>query len=345
MKSTLILISILLLGINPIFAGNIEASFHNGTPFLRNDVLLINDTCIFKLEGNNSSQQKYTWSLNIDKKDGNLYEVKREDNGLPYFTIIIDPATYQNRLRNEEFKQTICKNDSSVYYTGNITCSINGNLVDEFPIRINLLPSIPKISEVKLIYHGYDMDRHLFLGDTLSLSFYGTRADQLYILFTAYVPDDKYFFDFTAYGGSLNYEENKHNILIPGFYFEEYYTIFTRNPYGDVNSKDTILTTDYIYDPIILKDLNDYWYPTSIDNNKTEIDHRYFYYDSQSECLHINKDVSNIKNIKIFDLNGKCHKDIDEITNKINISDISDGPYIVVCSTDTKQILIIKILK
>lgn len=333
----------IMLSLQHAWGGNIQGSFQDGKPLPPNGVLLLNDTCIFKVMGTEGNEG-YKWSFRLEKKDGSSYELKKTDDS-PAFIISADSALYRNFYLYRDLKQTIVANDSSVYFTGKIFCQSAENQTDSFPVRLNLLPSMPRILEVKLIYNGYDTIIHDFKDAALCLTYSAARATQMYLEYTTYLPDNKYFFEFIEDGGKLNPWESIHNFCTPGFYYEEYYTLFVRNNCGQSVSQDTILTTDYINDPEILKDLQEYWHTNSIKMNKIAENELQIYYDPISENMYLKGDLSSIRELKIFDTNGKCRKIINKAEPVINLSSIEKGIYIITGVTGTSKIFAKKFIK
>lgn len=83
---------------------------------------------------------------------------------------------------------------------------------------------------------------------------------------------------------------------------------------------------------------------TSLDINEVEFSQNFkFYPNPTSNSLYLELENEVIKDIYIFDLNGKLIISQKNINNQINLSDLQTGTYLI--KTDSKNIKSFKIIK
>ena len=338
MKIKYLFLVISLWHFSLIFAGNINAHLKNGKPVNEGGVLLLNDTCIFKYN-TPQSETEYNWIFKIDKADGSSYEIKKQITGQSTFTFCIDSALYKNSALGKEFKRTVLDNDSSVYYTGQVYCYLKNDLRGIFPLKINLLPSIPKFSSVKLIYDNFNEEHLSFENDTVRFTINISKTDRLLLKGGDHMRGNDYFF-----GVIRQYllDRNCKNYIIdiPYFYFEDFFVLEATNSNGTVAPDDIAFIIDYIDDPEILEAIRRATDIKSTQNDSIDIHHT-----PQSDILQIRGELSSILECKIYDTNGKIVKSTIPSSNTIDISDLPSGIYITICTMKSNKFVIKKILK
>lgn len=341
MRNLITLILVLLLYSCSIFAGNIDASLTSGKKLNEGDVLSLSDTCIFKF---NNPQQgiNYNWMVRIDQKNGGSYEFKKQINNGATFTFCIDSALYKNATLGENFKRTILENDSCVYYTAQVYCYIENDIQGVFPLKINLLPSLPRFANVELIYDGFDDKNLIFKNDTIRFTINTSEANQLFLKRADHKRGDKYFFDL-LYHYPLDITSKKNNISIPEFDFEECYTLEVSNDNGSVCSLDTVFVIDYIKDPHILEVIQEWFVATDRCFINNDIG---MYYDRTTSILHIENNLLLLLECKIYDMNGIMIKSYNGNSNTIPLSELSEGIYFATLySTKLNKYVMYKFLK
>ena len=325
-----------ILTIRISYAGNINAYLKNGSSLNEGDVLLLNDTCIFKLN-HPKTGARYRWTFMIDKQDGDNYELEKQLDGESSFELCIDSAFYKNFYLGRELKRTILENDSSVYYTGNVYCYLDNDLQGKFPLRINILPSIPKFKDVKLVYHDFDFEYLSFKRDTLFLTINTSGANELHVYIGEPSHYGYYFYLILPF--DLNINQKEHSLCLPYFEFEQCYMFVAINDNGSVISNDSLFIIDYIDDPEILEAIR----ATDVKSIQDEsID---IYHTPQSDILQIRGELSSILECKIYDTNGKIVKSTIPLADTIDISDLPSGIYITICTMKSNKFVIKKILK
>lgn len=324
MKQLLSFILIFSLWV-PSYGEDIQATFQNGKIFQRNDVLLLNDTCHFHTAINN---EKYTWSLLIDKNGSEPYLYQKEKNKSE-FTLIIDSTFYKNKALCSQLKRITFENDSSVYYKGTVNCYKNEKLIDQFPLRINLLPAIPRITDIQLKYNSYNFDTHCFINGSATITFSIARTNHLILLQGDEIRAGGELAGCLLIPLNLNTQQKEYSYNIPIVFGDDIYIAHESiNDNGSVETTkgNYVFAKDYITDPDILTDINNAY--TSLEKSDTE-NKISIYYSITNQQLHLQGDIDLISSFNIYNANGINVKHLSNVTNIIDLYDLPRGCYIV----------------
>lgn len=122
----------------------------------------------------------------------------------------------------------------------------------------------------------------------------------------------------------------------------QFYIIKVYNQYGGVESRDTLFTTNYIQDPLILarlEELEKEW--SSVSSVPNEYGIRII---NKNSHIEIEGNKSLVQDLSIYNSTGKLMK-TQRGGESMDISDLPQGLYIVSCRTTTNQLLTQKIMK
>lgn len=283
---------------------------------------------------------------NDEKKE--LKEFYKPQYPTRYFTLPIHASLFSK----EAWRYTL-PNDSSVYYKGVIyAINANGKIEDSIQVSFNVLPSIPKVKDIHLSYTynwEYDcFDNSGILEFTASSSRTSNYSIGVIFSLTSHAgeffytfPDDPFVEEFIGEESSsltrvpICFEVSK--MRLKDCEWGQYYLFFASNKYGGVTCKDTIFTTDYITDKIILNRINELRKEeTSI--HQIELEERMIY---NENCLRI---LGQAANISIFSVNGCLVKKYSNVSS-IDISAYPKGVYIIKAIFNNKITITKKIIK
>lgn len=296
------------------------------------------DTCSFRTEHAN---EKYNWAFALFEREPDaLIQVLRTNERTSTFTL------HPNLIDWHYAKRYEVGGDSSVYFKGMVYLLDGQEKKDSLAICFNLLPSTPKIIDASFIYTKYDWEYNDFFPNAeFSIYFRSERCDKC-LLYTG----DPFYFDFPlthSYFRSVRdispYRSS--GILIirtDDADWGQFYEMLPGNKYGWGTSNDTLFSTNYIHDPIILarlEELKKEW--SSVSSVPNEYGIRIIYKNSHIE---IEGNKSLVQGLSIYNPTGKLMK-TQRGNENTDISNLPQGVYIVSCRTTTNQLLTKKIMK
>ncbi|MDE7421512.1 MAG: T9SS type A sorting domain-containing protein [Muribaculaceae bacterium] len=204
----------------------------------------------------------------------------------------------------------------------------NGNL-DEMYFKWGLLPSKPLLSDIVFTYEYNWEDDMIYPNGDFSFEVESKDADRYWLYFTySFLFGPPYWF--TAIR-EFEAEDNKK--IGYDADWGEFVKVAAINNFGYVHS-DTICTTDYITDTLILDRIQTLG---NINNINTIQNKPSFKWDNEKISLNRQMDIN------VFDLAGNLIRKEND-TNTLYLSDIAKGIYLVVCK-DNKNTFTNKIIK
>lgn len=317
----------------------IQGRFRIGPTIQRDGVLLEDDACIFSMSDGNLRGR---WVLELDTKSGTC-NIKEQDAHFGSFSFSVRELQLQKYYYDtNSLKQYVFENDSSVYFKGSVVFQdAIGDIIDCFPIRLNLLPAMPKLKNVTLECEGFDWEMYQLINPIVNFYFTSSR-ERKYII--------KCCEDGFNSATSFSYPNEKVNINagVRNMFFddlitswEDYYILSVQNDYGSVTSRDTIRLYDYINNSDLLNDYEK-WKDMVTSINLTSEDTIDIYYNQVDRTLCI-KGLCGFKNVRIFANDGllSMHHIGDE--EKVSLSELNRGIYIV-CIEANKRFVCRKII-
>ena len=324
----IILILIVVCSFNNTYSqSKIYGRFRTGATIQRDGVLFEEDVCTFSLSDGSLCGR---WVLQLDSKAGG-YNIKEQDGHYGSFSFSIKELNIQDLKSDIEYglKHYVFENDSSVYFKGNIVSQdIAGNVIDCFPIRLNLLPSMPVLKNATLECDGFDWIWYQFTNPILNFYFTSSREKKYiikwgeegnpYISTSYYYPNEKVEID--AGVKNMFFDD-----MIIGW--DDYYILKAENDYGFVTSRDTIRMYKCVNDPELLKEYEK-WVELVTSINVQSEDVINVYYDTMEQTLCF-KGLLGLKEIMILKLDGTIVKQLQTDTQSIHIPEFKKGIYIV----------------
>lgn len=313
----------------------IQAAFQNGTTIEKDGVMLEEDICTFAMD---NIDENGIWVFQMDTKKG-IYEIKKQSGAVKPFVISIKELNIQEL--KYDLKHYTFENDSSVYFKGNIIFQdVEGNVVDCFPVRLNLLPAIPKVKNVTLEYDGYDWEGYQFINPIMRFHFTSSRERQ----YTIKYADNPLFSGILLLGYPFKKVTNNEGIKIMSFDnatlgwdfivgWDDYFIMKADNDYGSVESTDTILVNRYINDPELWEEYEK-WITSINVPNKDAIN---IHYNQAESTLYI-EGLSGKKEIRILRIDGILIKHLITDEEKMYIPGLREGIYIV-CITANSSVI------
>lgn len=318
-------------------AQHIVASYKNGNPFHSNSVMLVSDTCSFSLDNGASGN----WTLYVySRKENVLY-------GEPPITVkclekkqiekLELPAKNVSTNWNRAVRYEI-EGDSSCYFKGVLCCEMADGTKDSMFVMFNFLPSKPKFKELHLTYDGFDFENWYLINPLFNAVLESERAEHgdnnIALLHLLY---DDNGIGYEVYPKECWTGDNTFVIKDGYWDYDTYLFLKTSNMYGASLASDTLDANDFITDQAILDALNG---TTGID--KTEANKAIDVYVSNGYLSVTNTTDMDIRRVIITNLSGQtvvecCNK------NKISLSALHDGLYIVRIITTDNLILTKKI--
>lgn len=299
--------------------------------------ILDGDICTFCT---NQVNKQYNWAFAFyEKQTGALMQVLRTNEQMCFFTINPSLIDWYNAKCYE------MKRDSSVYYKGMVFLLDGQKKVDSLNVRFNLLPSIPKIKDASFTYTEYDWEHDDFFPNAVfKMYFQSERCDKV-LLYTGepfyFEPPISYYFRFITIvnpyssNGMLSISTNDAD-------WGQCYKIIPGNKYGWGISNDTLFTTNYIYDSNILARLEELKKElSSVSCVTKESEFRII---NKNNHIEIEGDKSSIQSLLLYNVAGKLIMNQRE-GDKMDISNLPSGVYVVFCRTKDNQILTEKIVK
>lgn len=275
------------------------------------------------------------WSLYISTDEGD-HKVLETSERVSTWSLKINDIPFLSIPNKTKF---LIENDSSLYWKGFVSISNapNESLLDCYPVTFNLLPSSPKISEIELIYESYDWENDCFNNSKLCFEVNAKRLDLCLVYNTETIlPGDLFYF---SYGQECTEKTDEGvHVEIDDAQWNQYIKIFARNKFGSVAYGDTLCTTDYIKDEMILqriKQMETSILPINI-NSDIELSWN-------GKNLELNQ-ISNIRNIILYDGAGKINKTFIP-RSRIDLSTIPTGIYLIACYMKNSKVITKKIIK
>lgn len=336
MRSIFLILIVVCSFSNTYSQSKIQGRFRTGATIQRDGILLEEDVCTFSLSDGSLCGR---WVLQLDSKAG-AYNIKEQDGYYGSFSFSIKELNIQDLKSDIEYglKHYVFENDSSVYFKGNIISQdIAGNVIDCFPIRLNLLPSMPVLKNATLECDGFDWELYQFNNPILNIYFTSSRERKCiikwgekgypYISTSFYYPYEKVginadvkkmFFDDTIFG------------------WDDYYILKAENDYGFVTSQDTIWMYKCVNDPELLKEYEK-WLEliTSIDVQSEDVIDVYYDTIERTLCF---KGLLGLKEIMILKLDGTIIKQLHTDTQSVYIPEFKKGIYIVHVTANKRAI-------
>lgn len=320
MKVNIIILLIVWTFCDAYSQPEIKAVYENGLVIQREGVVLEEDICIFSIDGGVGSE--CVWSFQLDTKNG-VYEIKEQSGITGPFSFAIKGLNIQE-LKN--LKRYVFDNDSSVYFKGNVVLkNIGGDVIDCFPIRLNLLPALPEIKDVTLECGGFDWDLYQFIRPVMTFYFITSRET----FYTIKYADNPNFSGMSLLGYPFEKVKDDAGVKVmcfenPPLCWDDYFILRAENHYGYTQAIDTILINNYVDDPDLLDEYNK-WITSINVLNKENIA---IYYNSVEESLCIER-MSGQKDIKILRVDGTLIKHLVTSEEKICIPELRKGIYVV----------------
>lgn len=322
MRRLRVTIVILICAICNLYAqSKIQATFQNGETLQRGGSLLEEDVCCFLL--NSADMDGGIWIFQLNTKNGNADELLVQNGVAKNLSFSIKELDIDKR--SNDFERYIFENDSSVYFKGKVIFKdLSNNIVDSFPVLLNLLPSTPKVRKVEFKYDRFDWNSWMFVTPILSAYIVCSREEQYYV----HIDEGLGFF-----GGVLSYplsdvincDGMKVMTLEWITCWDNRYLISAYNNYGRVASIDTIVINNSIIDdPNSLKDYEKW--VTGVDVHiEDAVD---IYYDRVGKDLYI-KGLLGQKEVKIARVDGALVKHLLTDEGRVCIPELKEGIYIV----------------
>lgn len=237
--------------------------------------------------------------------------------------------------------------DDATYFKGIVRIyDGDGPSWDHLDLKLNLLPSIPKITSVRLDY-TYNWEYGDFDEGLFEVGVTSDRAESFDLLAHSWSQQ----YEFPIHGGIFQYaawyvdavDNGQSPTYLKNEYAQwgEYHKIGARNKYGYVWCPDTLNTLDYVTDPIVLADIEKNRPVTHLHLPIQPSDIRIY---MSGDNLHV--DLINDKTtpvVSVYSLTG--NKLIEENDTEIDLSSLAKGYYIVRCVSDDNNIITSKIYK
>lgn len=237
--------------------------------------------------------------------------------------------------------------DDSTYFKGLVSIyDERGNIRDDLYLKLNLLPSIPKITSVRLDY-TYNWEYGDFDEGLFEVGVTSDRAESFDLLAHSWSQQ----YEFPTHGGIFQYaawyvdavDNGQSPTYLKNEYAQwgEYHKIGARNKYGYVWCPDTLNTLDYVTDPVVLADIEKNRPVTHLHLPIQTSDIK-IYMSGNNLRIDLIDDKTNPV-VSIYNLTG--NKLIEENDTEIDLSSLAKGYYIVRCVSDDNSIVTSKIYK
>lgn len=341
----------------------------NGMPLTADQTLTLSDTCYFM------SNKDMLWTLKLYHRDSNtkntieyLYTIKSDSIPTKTFVICGDLSDV-DKSNKSRWKHYYQENDIDVLYKGilYVTDTTSG-VVEEIPLNFNLLPSVPQI--IDCYWHNIDCHPHpddgfpTLITDSSYFEVSFIAKNEISHISLYYMalnfniqgkenPDIRWQTLYYLYPSDFSHINDTISFAFPDREVDwgEYMQFSVSNQYGGSIWSDIICTTNYINDPLILNDINEFirWWEeigSSIEDitndNLTSPQPINIVVDGDN----LNLSISNgaINSSAIYDISGQLRL----ITNNSDLIDISilpQGVYFITCKTETNELLTSKFLK
>ncbi|WP_298939657.1 T9SS type A sorting domain-containing protein [uncultured Dysgonomonas sp.] len=153
-RTILVMVTMSCISVN-LRAQNYELTgkCHNGSVVSGNDVLYLNDRCVFSIvasEDQFSNIESFSWKVKIQKSDSTYAGFTNQVSTDKEYNIIIDKANFIDNSIFNTANRFNSENDNSIYFKVLVTCELTMNAGEkerlELPLFLNLLPSRPKVN-------------------------------------------------------------------------------------------------------------------------------------------------------------------------------------------------------
>ena len=158
--------------------------FPNGQSVKENEVLFLNDSCVFNVTDQYGVVQQLKscqWEFKALSRDEINYKTINK-NEARSFKVSIDSVLYRNWALCYEFARKAYENDNSIYYSALVCCKAeltSGEVVYlEKPVRLNLLPSKPTLNVLSYEWSDYDSKNHFFEDGKMILQIVADRCEK-----------------------------------------------------------------------------------------------------------------------------------------------------------------------
>lgn len=310
----------------------IQGKLETGVTIQRNGVLLEEDACVFSLS---DGSMRGKWILQLDGKM-KVYEVKELDGYYGIFPFSIKDLNIQTFEMKYGLKQYVLENDSSVYYKGNIVFQdIAGNVIDCFPIRLNVLPAMPVLKNATLECNGFDWESYLFTNPILNFYFTSSREERYVIR----CGEEGCRSCATLLPYPSERVQNNAGVKVMLFDFaivgwDDYFVLQVSNDYGSVVSQDTIRMYECVDDPELLKEYEKWLeLETSIKTQSKDIVD--VCYNQVEQTLYF-RGLLGQKDIRILKIDGTLVMHVVTVEEKMVIPAFNGGIYIVYIVTNER---------
>ncbi len=276
------------------------------------------------------------WSFYLSTENGD-YKVWETSERTSTWNFKVDDIPFRDIADKAIYR---IENDSSLYWKGfvGISNTPNGKLLDRYPITLNLLPASPCISDIELLYEGYDWEHDYLINPKFRFLVTSKRMEKCLVGHTdpMLLPGDFFFFLYIIIysekeGDSISIEENE------VIQWNEYLKIVAQNDFGSAVFGDTLCTTNYIKDEAILQRIKQM--ETSISDVKSDDD--MICWDGHFLTF---DQASQIRRIIIYDGDGKTNKTYTS-QSSIDLSAMPSKMYLVACYLKNGKIITKKIIK
>lgn len=304
-------------------------------------VFLDGETATFHLQDANK-YYNIKWSLDIQQNNDKYLTVLESDKDVDEFKFTVSPDLFQYGCKM--FKVA---GDSSVYFNGAVHLHETGRPIDKYPIRFNLLPSTPKVTEASLNGGYFDFKT---LGydpfATLHISFISAGIEDCWLM--KYESTDSVnIFQFPHYNYIVYYHPD---VLSTNEYYKElefscadwgqFYILASKNKYGMVLGADTINTTELVTDQEILDALSNY--RASLSVRDVASNERGFFI--KNNVLYIKEDAGLDAKTTIFSSDGRLIY-MKDSQKEIDLNFLERGIYIIKIRLNNKKVITQKYIK
>ena len=296
----------------------LSGSFLDGRTVKDNEVLFLNDSCLFKVKGQQDSVyvDDCVWEFKALAKDGVSYIVIDKARSKT-FNVNIDSILYRDYNLCYRFMRKMFDGDRSIYYTAIVSCAMelsSGQDVNlEMPVLVNLLPSKPEIKVLNFEYSVYDAPFYYFEDGLLTYQVISERCDRLFV-------QQANLFSHGGFIGFYQFFDDPINQIVRAECLDAdvYYRFYAENEnaHMTVTSDDTIRMDQFIP-------------TTSVERIPAGGESISYSLSSSKDVLHLKGDISNMLAIDIYNARGQKIRRINEITSSIDIFDLPSGLYLI----------------
>jgi len=289
---------------------SISGKYENSNIVDRNDTFLLNNNCRFfivDIDGNKRDLNSCVWRFECLNEDS-IYVVDREIKDSNEFDFLLNDLNVNSSL----LKRINADDSSSVLFQARILCvgqTSSGEKFDlSFPVYLNLLPSIPKINILSIMYTFNDywnsFDVSIKLNNILS-----DRADNIEFVTKIYDYPYTNIYSQTLSGSEYNFS----------YYVTDSveFDVYGSNKFG---TSFKAIKLNYADLPTGLNEIN----------KESELS---FYPNPFSDVIHIKGDYRDIDKLIITDIDGKTIKIMNKIElPAIQVANLPKGMYLITVS-------------